>query len=311
MTEAEWLASNDPAAMLRLATGRRCATCGCLWCDNGDGTVSMARGQKCCRECDVATFDGTGPRIVSDRKLRLFACACCRAYCLDVWSPAIGGAVEAAEEYADDPTKGRERGSAFEAAGRDLGWGTHPDSPARLRARLARDTLVVNELWPSQWVLTLSQSLGTQDSGSDVPAHFARLLREIVGNPFRPMNWWRWQEGLTIYVSREAGEAWPKRPLFTLTRTVLAIAQAIYDEREWNECPVLADAMEDAGCDSEVLLRHLRGQGPCDDETHQKAGGNYWCPKCGGTEEGSEGWMKLRGPHARGCWVIDLVLGKS
>jgi hypothetical protein len=65
---------------------------------------------------------------------------------------------------------------------------------------------------------------------------------------------------------------------------VVALAQAAYDEREQPSgrldvarLAVLADALEDAGCDQPDLLGHLRGPGP----------------------------------HVRGCWAVDLLLGKE
>ncbi len=94
----------------------------------------------------------------------------------------------------------------------------------------------------------------------------AALVREIVGNVFRPVvttaNEWghrlRWNDG-----------AIPK------------MAQAIYDARTFDQLPILADALEDAGCDNFHMLAHLRN-----------------------------GWPD-EGPHVRGCWVLDLLLGKS
>jgi hypothetical protein len=62
-----------------------------------------------------------------------------------------------------------------------------------------------------------------------------------------------------------------------LTRDVLAIARNIYEERAFNWMPILADALEDAGCSEEQILSHCRGPGP----------------------------------HVRGCWVMDLLLGKE
>jgi hypothetical protein len=59
--------------------------------------------------------------------------------------------------------------------------------------------------------------------------------------------------------------------------TVPKIAQGIYEERAFDRLPILADALMDAGCDDEAILSHCRGEGP----------------------------------HVRGCWVIDLILGKS
>jgi hypothetical protein len=65
---------------------------------------------------------------------------------------------------------------------------------------------------------------------------------------------------------------------------VVALAQAAYDNRTLPagtldpvRFAVLADALEDAGCDNADILNHLRGPGP----------------------------------HVRGCWVLDLPLGKS
>ena len=90
----------------------------------------------------------------------------------------------------------------------------------------------------------------------------ARLLHCIFGNPFHPV---------------AINPAW-------LTPTVLALAQAAYDNRNLpsgtldNErLAVLADALEDAGCDNADILKHLRQSGE----------------------------------HVRGCWVVDLLLDKS
>jgi hypothetical protein len=60
-----------------------------------------------------------------------------------------------------------------------------------------------------------------------------------------------------------------------LTTTVVSLARGIYAERAFDRMPVLADALQDAGCEDLRLLGHCRGPGP----------------------------------HGRGCWVVDLVLG--
>jgi hypothetical protein len=81
------------------------------------------------------------------------------------------------------------------------------------------------------------------------------LLRDIFGNLFRPVQMDpRWQ-----------------------TPTVVAMARAIYEERRFQEMPVLADALEEAGCTDEAILGHCREPGE----------------------------------HVRGCWMLDLVLGKE
>ncbi len=84
---------------------------------------------------------------------------------------------------------------------------------------------------------------------------FADILREIFGNPFHPVS---------------LDPAW-------LTGTAIALATGIYDDHAFDRLPILADALQEAGCNSDDLLNHLRGPGP----------------------------------HVRGCWALDLVLGKE
>jgi hypothetical protein len=85
----------------------------------------------------------------------------------------------------------------------------------------------------------------------------ARLLREIIGNPFHPV---------------AIDSTWTQAN----ERAAVRIAREIDDEEAFHQTPILADALEDAGCTDEVILSHLRGPGP----------------------------------HAPGCWVVDLILGK-
>ena len=58
---------------------------------------------------------------------------------------------------------------------------------------------------------------------------------------------------------------------------ITAIAQTIYQDRAFDRLPILADALEDADCTNTAILEHCRGPGP----------------------------------HVRGCWVVDLLLGKN
>jgi hypothetical protein len=62
-----------------------------------------------------------------------------------------------------------------------------------------------------------------------------------------------------------------------LTSPVLDLARTMYDSRDFGPMPILGDALEEAGCNNADILAHCRGGGP----------------------------------HVRGCWVVDLVLGKS
>lgn len=61
------------------------------------------------------------------------------------------------------------------------------------------------------------------------------------------------------------------------TTTVVGLAQAIYHDRTFDRMPILGDALEEAGCTNTDILGHCRGPGP----------------------------------HVRGCWVVDLLLGKE
>jgi hypothetical protein len=86
----------------------------------------------------------------------------------------------------------------------------------------------------------------------------AELLRDLIGNPFRQLgidaHWLAWNDA-----------------------TVLRIAQAIYNQRAFDRMPILADALEDAGCTDRAILDHCRRPGP----------------------------------HVWGCWVVDLLTGKE
>ncbi len=100
------------------------------------------------------------------------------------------------------------------------------------------------------------------------------------------------------------------------TPTVLAIAQRAYSEADWASLPILADALEEAGCDALDLLLHLRGRERCPrclgkgrisrPPGKGAAALDRQCADCEGF-----GTVALRGPHVRGCHVIDLILGKE
>ncbi|QEL15603.1 hypothetical protein [Limnoglobus roseus] len=81
------------------------------------------------------------------------------------------------------------------------------------------------------------------------------LLRDVFGNPFRTVNF---------------DPAW-------LTPTAVGLAEAIYADRAFDRLPILADSLQDAGCEDEAILGHCRGDGV----------------------------------HVRGCWVLDGVLGNG
>jgi hypothetical protein len=115
---------------------------------------------------------------------------------------------------------------------------------------------------PSEWALDFAECSMNLDEeireGFPMPDELLPILRDIFGNPFRPITinpaWLSWNEG-----------------------TIPKIAQAIYDERAFDRMPILADALEEAGCTNADILSHCRQPGE----------------------------------HVRGCWVVDLILGKE
>jgi hypothetical protein len=84
----------------------------------------------------------------------------------------------------------------------------------------------------------------------------ADLLRDLFGNPFRPVAFspeWR-------------------------TDTAVSLAHQMYESRDFSPMPILADALQDAGCENDDVLDHCRDASLT---------------------------------HVRGCWVVDGVLGKE
>jgi hypothetical protein len=230
MTEAEWLASADPEAMLEFLEGK-----------------------------------------VSERKLRLFACACCRRIWPLLTDADSRHAVEVSERYADGRARMRDlagaltlaaaRGgeaalAAYSAASRNPGQSVGTASEAALDAvagaavqeARAAGVAPTNEAWE-----------GVRATANRARAAEAReqaaLLRDIAGNPFRPVtaepSWRAWHGG-----------------------TVTRLAEAIYEQRRFGDLPILADALEEAGCSRADVLAHCRGPGA----------------------------------HVPGCWVVDAVL---
>ena len=86
-----------------------------------------------------------------------------------------------------------------------------------------------------------------------------QLLRDVLGRP----------DGLSLSQMSDS-IAWQGG-------LVPKLARSIYDDRAFDQMPILGDALEDAGCGDDAILAHCRSPGP----------------------------------HTRGCWVVDLILGKQ
>jgi hypothetical protein len=224
-----------------------------------------------------------------ERKLRLFTAACCRRVWHLLGDEGSRRAVEFAEQMAERGKGGR-RGrpaasadalaAAREAGKRRRETETGTDSVAYLEAS-ARECAAGAALWvvanranhaachTAQSAAFAAAYAACQPTPAPTPfpperhrlidseeLWQRRLLRELYGNPFRPV---------------APDPAWLVRG----DGAAAKVARAIYDERAFERAPILADALEDAGCADEAILSHLRGGGP----------------------------------HCRGCWAVDLVLG--
>ena len=225
MTESDWECSTDPQAMLSFLRER-----------------------------------GT-----SERKLRLFAVACCRRV-QDLLVPKLAEALEVAERVAEgfvspevrkrfreisfhggwvmDPSTAHRRGPAKAAVSDALSrraWDAAAGAARRVTSIKALEEYKFNG---QNWEVALATQA----------ARLAETVREILGNPLHPVPF---------------DESWR-------TSDVVAIARGMYETRDFGAMPILADALQDAGCENTEVLEHCRG--PVN--------------------------------HVRGCFVVDLVLGK-
>jgi hypothetical protein len=237
-TEQDWLVSTEPHITLELAF--------------------------------VTTEDPPSKRMLlpSNRKLRLFSCACCRRIWHLLSTDWAKACVLLAEAYCDGLVGESELKAAFSKA---------PESLLRLGGwhvgRVAEAAGATGEA-RTVWALVAARDVSAPDGGmnkEELPqqtrrnccpeesdpverAAQAAMLRDVYGNPFR----------LTSF-----------DPVWR-TRTVLALAQVMYDSRDFSPMPIFSDVLIEAGCEDEAIIAHCRR---------------------------SE-------PHVRGCWVVDLVLGK-
>lgn len=217
MTEAGWLTSADPVTMLR-------------W-------ISLPFGDR-----PIAH-----PQIpISDRKLRLLACAC------------------------------------HEVARRDANGALHDDEALQAAYAVADGASPSLLLRHSHWVFALASAERAARRAVEVNYKGAApsLLRCLFGNPFRPH----------VVLPRDVGVVLHNGPknyrqddvlledvLHWHDGTVVKMARSIYDGCDFSAMPVLGDALEEAGCENEGILRHCREPGL----------------------------------HGRGCHAVDLLLGKS
>lgn len=144
----------------------------------------------------------------------------------------------------------------------------------------------------------------------------ADMLRDIFGNPFRSLGLPKARfmvpvgpfqiDGYTI--DREFGPDYC--PWFT--QTVIDVAQMIYDERAFERMPELGDALETAGCTDVSILNHCRGELEWPPPKVSREEVRDWLNRLGTRDAYDPPPLpKKPGPHFRGCWVLDRILGKE
>ena len=197
---------------------------------------------------------GLAIHTITRRKLMLYACACCRL----VWPLLVDDrsrkAVIVAEHFADGEASDEElheadilaRNAWLEMAAPDfssaayLAWGRNAHDAVRDGSRLIPSSALAN------------------------------LLRDVVGSPFRPL----------LPRSRKSARFWRQKLESWLAWNggiIPILAKTIYDDCRFDLLPILADALEESGCDNTDILAHCRQPGE----------------------------------HVRGCWAVDMLLGKE
>jgi hypothetical protein len=224
---------------------------------------------------------GTNPGVMlaflvkkaSVRKLRLFASAAARQLWDRIRDTRSRQAIEVSERFADGQATEQEREAALFAARE-----AQEEAPwYAIRQTVVAAWTVLTDIafaMPHmvEDITCVFSRQAALDAARNGPPHVVRrtreeasqtarawqcdLIREVFGNPFRSAG--LAPDWLTT------GHGAPQR-----------IAQVIYDDRRFGDLPILADALEDAGCQDEELLLHCR-------EDRQ---------------------------HVLGCWVLDTVLG--
>jgi hypothetical protein len=177
------------------------------------------------------------------RRLRLFACAAVRRVWGLLTDPRSRAAVETAEALAEGLSDEEQRAHAHMEA-----WGAVFDTPQmefeRVNAAAAAWATCRAVAWDTRSAArqALAAEAGPRPT-REVAALYVALLREVFGDPFRPVAlepaWVKWNRG-----------------------ALRGMAEAIHQERAYERLAVLADALEDAGCGNADLIGHLRAPGP-------------------------------------------------
>jgi hypothetical protein len=241
MTEEEWLRSNDPLAMCAQALAET------TWKTRWIGWMKARRFR------------------ISDRKIRLVELACCERTASLLQDPRLHNLLPLARKHAEGQLGVFELTSAID---RSMNWLTDLEEhrillpPSRYEALRCAATALGRFFHvspPGDGAIFL---LTARAHGADLRARErqiqADLVREILGNPFR---------------LEPIDPTW----LSANDQAARRLVEEIDETERYGELPILADALEDAGCTSAAILSHCRSDGP----------------------------------HVPGCWVMDALLGRE
>lgn len=191
------------------------------------------------------------------RKLRLFVCNVCRHFFQDVMTDVHREAILVAERYADDLASKQEVARADRQVWKTPGaratdalrWALHG------RPKVAVLEVLSTGAFPRDpKVCRYEGEPPTPPFDSALPLVVPCLIRDCFDNPFQPA---------------ETAPEW----LGYQDKAVVRMAQSIYEQGSFGDLPILADLLEEAGCNSTAILSHCRESDL----------------------------------HMRGCWVIDLL----
>lgn len=200
---------------------------------------------------------------ITPRKQRLVAVAMCRRVARLLPDAGCRATLDVAERYADRSAKRSELSAAHQVA--QAAWGrtggvtfANPEDAPRYAVRaILQVTHPTQRHFADGVADNCAAAVGCEVAGQYSHRHQAecieqkRLLLDVLSpSVFDP----RWQ-----------------------TLTVVALAEGIYADRAFDRLPILADALQEAGCADDDLLNHCRGPGP----------------------------------HVRGCWAVDGILRKG
>ena len=226
-------------------------------------------------------------RGLGDRKVQLLCCAFCRRQERHISAAGIRHLLTRMESFADrEVTRDELRETLHHTQSRsNVGQnGYDQDNPA--------STIHYSVLQFAKWLLLNPEAPDNWDHEDDLPddwfeepripypLRIAQMISDAIDSDVEIEDKWSYERDQQLLLLRDIFGN-PFRPVEIdprwLTSTVADLSRFIYEERAFDKMPILADALTDAGCDSEEMLNHCRADGP----------------------------------HVRGCWVVDLLLGKT